>query len=92
MFFFSVNVVFSLAMIMLNVVSETRRPDFNYSVREIFSFLYGDGIKLMRCAERLNRKIVSLTYGVIFNKTCIYERLLPNYTNIIPEQIQIQQF
>ena len=46
-------------------------------------FLNDDQIIFFRNTEKINKKLVSLTYSIIFNETiCSRERLLPTYTNI----------
>ena len=37
---------------------------------------------LMRKLERVNRKLVNCSHAVMFNKTCINESLLPQFTDI----------
>jgi len=37
---------------------------------------------LIRNIERTNRKIINCQFSLIFNRTCIKEKLLPCYTNI----------
>ena len=60
---------------------ETRRQEI-FNVRDIFHFLNDDQINVFRNTEKINKKLVSLTYSIIFNETCLRERLLPNYTLI----------
>ena len=60
---------------------ETRRQEI-FDVRYIFKFLDDDQINVFRNVEKNNRKLVSLTYSIIFTETCLRERLLPTYTNI----------
>ena len=48
----------------------------------IYTFLTDDQIIFFRNIEKINKKLVSLTYSIIFNETCLRERLLPTYTNI----------
>ena len=37
---------------------------------------------IIRKIEKLNNKQIAAKYGVLFNKTCLNEGLLPKYTNI----------
>ena len=60
---------------------ETRRQEI-FSVTDIFNFLTDEQINVFRNIEKINKKVVSLTYSIIFNETCLRERLLPTYTNI----------
>ena len=61
---------------------ETRRQEI-FNVRELFNFLNDDQINVFRSTEKINKKMVSLTYSIIFNETCLRERLLPTYINNI---------
>ena len=45
---------------------ETRRQK-NVSVRYILHFLTDDQINVFRNIEKINKKLVSLTYSIIFN-------------------------
>ena len=36
----------------------------------------------IRELEKLHKSLITNAYGIIFNRTCINERLLPNFTNI----------
>lgn len=38
----------------------------------------------VRRIEKLSKKLLTAEYAVIFNKVCIKEKLLPNYTDIKP--------
>ena len=44
---------------------ETRRKEI-YSVRDIFNFLDDDQINVFRNIETINKKLVSLTYSIVF--------------------------
>jgi hypothetical protein len=37
---------------------------------------------LIRRIEKNNKKVVNKKYSLVFNETCIKEKLLPNYTDI----------
>ena len=50
---------------------ETRRQEI-FNVREIFNFLSDEQINVFRITENINKKLVSLTYSIIFNETYIY--------------------
>ena len=50
---------------------ETRRQK-NVSVRYILHFLTDDQINVFRNIEKIRKKLVSLTYSIIFNETYIY--------------------
>ena len=50
---------------------ETRRQEI-FNVREIFNFLNDEQINVFRNTEKINKKMVSLTYSIIFNETYIY--------------------
>ena len=47
-------------------VCETRRQEI-LSVRVIFTFLTDDQINVFRNMEKIKKKLVSLTYSIIFN-------------------------
>ena len=53
---------------------ETRRQEI-FSVTDIFNFLTDEQINVFRNIEKINKKVVSLTYSIIFNETC----LIKNY-------------
>ena len=36
----------------------------------------------IRTLEKFHKSLITNAYGIIFNRTCIKERLLPNFTNI----------
>ena len=61
-------------MIKLAETSETRRQDIS-NVRYIFNLLNDDQINVFRIIEKINERLVSLTYSVIFNETyiCTYQ-------------------
>ena len=40
-----------------------------------------DIISKIRKLEGFNKKLISQEYGILFNKTCLNEGLLPKYTN-----------
>ena len=50
---------------------ETRRQEI-FSVTDIFNFLTDEQINVFRNTEKINKKMVSLTYSIIFNETCKY--------------------
>ena len=54
---------------------ETCRQEI-FSVRDIFIFLEDDQINVFRDIEKINTNFVSLTYSIIYNETCLRERLL----------------
>ena len=54
---------------------ETRRQEI-FNVREIFNFLNDEQINVFRNTEKINKKMVSLTYSIIFNETYIYIYIL----------------
>ena len=39
----------------------------------------------IRRLEKLHKSLITNAYAIIFNRTCINERLLPNFTNIYIE-------
>ena len=52
------------------------------SIGQLLRFITPDRRNLVRKIEKLNKKDVSLKYGVIYCETCIKEGLLPKFTNI----------
>ena len=52
--------------------------------REIYELLGNDRtlISLIRKYEGIRKKIINTNCAILFNKTCIHEHLLPNYSNI----------
>ena len=36
-----------------------------------------------RCLENLNKKLIKKKWSVVFNTTCLNNRILPKYTNYI---------
>lgn len=52
------------------------------SFGNLLSVLNEDNRKLVRKLEKLNKKFINNEYGILFNKTCITEKLFPKYTNI----------
>ena len=36
----------------------------------------------IKTLEKLHKSLITNAYGIIFNRTCFNERLLPNFTNI----------
>ena len=58
---------------------ETHRQEI-CSVGDIFNFLTDGQINVYINIDKINKKLVSLTYLIIFNETCLRERLLPTYT------------
>ena len=68
---------------MLNVVSETRRNDLkDFNFGQLLSLLSNENKKKFRRLEKLKENFIKNKFGIIFNKTCLNEGLLPKYTNL----------
>ena len=37
---------------------------------------------ILRKLENVKRKIIKCKWSIVFNKTCLNENILPNYTNV----------
>ena len=59
-----VNIERNIVMIQRAGTCETRRQKF-FSVRNIFNFLTDDQINVYKNIEKINKKLVSLTYSII---------------------------
>ena len=54
----------------------------NLNIEQLLNLLDIANKNHVRKSEKLNKSFVKNKYGISFNKICINERLLPNYTNI----------
>ena len=43
--------------------------------------LPAEAMQIIRKLENVKRKIIKCKWSMVFNDTCINEKLLPNYTN-----------
>ena len=55
----------------------------NASVGLLLNLVEPESKNLFRTLEKLQKKYINKKYGVIFNETCLNEKLLPNYTNTL---------
>ena len=54
----------------------------NLNIGQLLNLLDNVNKNYVRKFEKLNKSFVNNKYGISFNKSCINEELLPNYTNI----------
>ena len=54
----------------------------NLNIGQLLNLLDNVNKNYVRKLEKLNKSFVNNKYGIYFNKICIDEELLPNYTNI----------
>ena len=69
------------------------RPQEIFSVTDIFNFLTDGQINVLRNIEKINKKVISLTYSIIYNETNIvqyihliffnHHKLVHNLNNIL---------
>ena len=52
------------------------------NIGQLLNLLDNVNKNYVRKFEKLNKSFVNNKYGISFNKSCINEELLPNYTNI----------
>lgn len=70
-------------------MGETSRNEIN--IGDILRLLPYDGRTTLRRLENTKKKIINASFAVIFNRTCITENLLPNFTNIRLYDRAVQQ-
>ena len=54
----------------------------NLNIGQLLNLLNNVNKNYVRKLEKLNKSFVNNKYGLSFNKICVNEGLLPNYTNI----------
>ena len=77
-------IVSLLILILENVICLTKRRKANTmsTFGEVLFQLESETRNLVRRIEQNQKKITNAQYAVVFDKTCIQEGLLPNFTNI----------
>ena len=71
-----------LILILDNVISLTKRWNKMSTFGETLSQLEPEIRKIVRRIEQNQKKITNAHYAVVFDKKCLEEGLLPNFTNI----------
>ena len=54
----------------------------NLNIGQLLNLLDNVNKNYVRKLKKLNKSFVNNKYGISFNKICVNEGLLPNYTNI----------
>ena len=75
-------IIVSFIFVLENVICLTKRWKTMSTFGEVLSLLDPETKNLVRRIEQNGKKITNAHYAVVFDKKCIQEGLLPNFTNI----------
>ena len=70
-------------------MGETSRNEIQ--ICDVLRLLSPEERRIFRNVENIKKKITNASFAVIFNRTCIRENLLPNFTNIRLYDRAVQQ-